>query len=68
MNVLRGNGVDLSIVGAKRCNTQDNVLLAVILVGIIILAIIGNRVVNADVTYKKFLRYNFLDGDIYVNR
>lgn len=68
MNVLRGNGVDLSVVGAKKCNTQDYVLLAVVFVGILFFSIVGHRIVNAEIRYKKFIRYNLIDGDVQMDQ
>ena len=68
MALLKGNGDEASIVGAQKCNSWDYTLLAVFFVGTVLFSVLGNQIVHREVKEKKFLRYNFIDGDLTMDK
>lgn len=66
--LFRGKGDEVSIVGAKTCNSWDYTLLAFFFMGTVLFYMVGTRIVHREVNEKIFLRYNFIDGDLTTDK
>jgi hypothetical protein len=62
--LLRGNGVEPSIVGVTKCMAADHVLLTILILSGIISTIIAAFWVRRDFIYKQKIGYTFEKGDI----
>ena len=61
--MVRGPGHEPSIIGIERCTTEDNLLLALLLVSSFVITFLGIRVVANEYKEKKEAGYSFVRGD-----
>ena len=63
VNLFRGSGKELSIVGVKRCSYSDWLLFFLLIILSTVITAIAIIILRRDYEYKKSIEFPFVQGD-----